>query len=122
MRLHRRTSAAQVRGWPPAVQVGHIASELMRAGNLAGQGATLEARNALLRARELLGVLETCPSLPESWGPELARAVTVLRTTPLDQPDPAVWRSLYDSLMELCSPALQDAVVPLTSRVAKSLR
>ncbi len=101
MRLHKNTTADKVRSWPPAVQVGHVASELSRAASLIETGGPGEALGALLRARELLGVMETCPALPVGWGPDLADAVHRLALDKLGNPNPAEWRSLQARLMGL---------------------
>jgi hypothetical protein len=101
VRLHRHTSAERVRAWPPEVQVGHVASELSRAAALLDAGGRDEARMALLRARELLGVLETCPLLPAEWGAELVEAVRRLALDRLDDTDAAAWRDLQARLMAL---------------------
>jgi len=69
-------------------------------------GAVPEARAALLRARELLAVLETCPALPESWGPPLLEVIRALAIDRLDQRDPAVWAGVYGKMMSLCGAEL----------------
>lgn len=101
MRMHPGTSAERVRSWPPAVQVGHVASELSRAASLLEAGAPEAAFAALLRARELLGVIETDRELPEGWGPPLVDAVRRLARDRLGERDPQVWRALYADLMAL---------------------
>ena len=85
--------------------MGHLASELSRAASLLESGGPTEARGALLRARELLGVMETCPEIPVGWGPDLVEAVRRLALEHLGDPDPARWRSLQARLMSLCNPS-----------------
>ena len=105
MRYHRNTSAARVRAWPPAVQLGHAASELSRATSMLESGDGERARTALLRARELLGVLETSPALPEAWGGPLLDLVRGLSMKNPGTADPASLRSIYGKAMALCGTA-----------------
>ena len=82
MNHHKHLTAERVRQMPWTSQAGMVASELSRAGNLAKAQGTEEARRCLLRARELMGILETNPAIPPDQGiilAENARSMTMAR-------------------------------------------
>ena len=74
------------------------ASEFSRASNLANHGSGKELQNCLLRAKELLGVIETDPTIPPPSAIKLLGLSKKL-TKPLHI-NP---KSLYNQSMSLAS-------------------
>ena len=74
------------------------ASEFSRANSLANDGGGKEMQNCLLRAKELLGVAETDPSIPQTTGIKLFNLTNKLLKFPKLDP-----KLLYDQSMALAS-------------------
>lgn len=77
-----------------------VASELSRADSLARSGGGPEVEGCLARARELLGVLESCPTYPPHAAAVLAEAARGLCERRLSDA-PAKAGPLYQRLMAL---------------------
>ncbi len=102
MRLHKHTSIERMRSFPPHMQVGMVASEVLRAANLLTRGGSPEASSSLMRARELLGALEVSPNIPVEWAPCLLGTARALDVQALLAAGPAAVQRLHDDLMALC--------------------
>lgn len=83
-------------GWKKLLMMA--ASEFSRAKNLSDNGGGKEIKSCLLRAKELLAVLETDPAIPISPALKLQK-ITRIMVRPFDI-DP---RSLYSKSMRLAS-------------------
>ena len=55
-----------------------VDSEIVRAKNLLEQGGGSEVTGCFQRAREIMGVLESNPAIPEQFGPDLLVLVRML--------------------------------------------
>lgn len=100
MRYHRALAAERVRSMPWKTQVGMVASELSRAGQLFAQDGHSgpEIESCLNRARELLGVLESTSAAPlEAAG--VLRQVSYELSSPRLSGCPPKAADLYSMLM-----------------------
>jgi hypothetical protein len=68
MKYHPNLQPARLRAMPWYRQLAMVDSELSRACNLLKQGGGAEVSGCLMRARELMGVLESQPVIPEEHG------------------------------------------------------
>lgn len=100
MNRHKNLSADTIRRMPWKSQLGLVGSELARAEGLAAQGGGPEVAGCLERARELLGVAESCGSAPPDQGLELARISEELGASRLGEA-PAKAGALYRRIMAL---------------------
>ena len=102
MRYHKQLTADRVRSMPWKTQIGMIASELSRASHLTEQGGGPEVLGCLQRARELLGVLESSPSVPRETALPLLKVAEELSLRRLSDASFNAG-ALYGRLMELYS-------------------
>jgi len=87
---------------PWKTQVGMVASELGRTARLTETGGGPEVSGCLLRARELMGVLESLPTIPSETGLILSRIAEQLARGRL-QDAPSKAQDLYCRLMAVYS-------------------
>ncbi len=104
MIYHKGLSADRVRNMPCKTQIGMIASELARVRHLSQQGGGPEVLGCLQRARELLGLLESSPSLPRQEALVLLEVAQDL-SLPLLEKASSKAEVLYQRLMGLYSAA-----------------
>jgi hypothetical protein len=98
MKYHKNLTRKQLLeyGWKKLLMMA--ASEFSRAESLSNNGGGKELRSCLLRAKELLAVMETDPSIPSSSGIRLFRF-----TKALISPFEINPKTLYNKSMELVS-------------------
>ena len=98
MKYHKKLTREDVarQGWNKILLM--IASELSRAGHLSKNGGGKEEKMCVSRAKELIGVLESEPSLPSKI------ALTLLKTLDnFSQPSKNKYEYLYNNFMTLAS-------------------
>lgn len=100
MRYHKNLTAESLRRLPWRSQVGMIASELSRVRHLRESGGGPEIIGCLQRARELFGVLESSPRLPQEVAAVLAEFARELGQNRLANA-PAKAGDFYQQLMAL---------------------
>ena len=103
MKLHKHTTLARMRSFTPAVQVGMVAAEVLRAASLLERAGVAEAHQCLARARELLGAAEVSPSLPVDWAPALRSVVASLVSPKIPAGGAEEIRRVHEILMALCA-------------------
>jgi hypothetical protein len=82
-----------------------VDSELSRACSLLEQGGGAEVRGCLLRARELMGVLESQPVIPEEHGLRLLE-VTRSMASPEFGRDSVGIRGMHETLSSIYMPLI----------------
>ncbi len=102
MNYHKNLSAERIRLLPSKTQIGMIASELSRTQHLLEQDGGADVYRCLQRAREILGVMESLPSLPKQAVPVLLEIARELSLPNLRQAAPKSG-ALYLRLMALYS-------------------
>jgi hypothetical protein len=98
MKYHKKLSREDVakQGWNRIILM--IASELSRAKHLSRNGGGIEVEMCISRAKELFGVLESEPSLPDNIGKGLfAMLYKITRPTKIQ------YGNLYNRFMALAS-------------------
>ena len=95
MKYHRKLLRAQLERLPWSTVVGMVASELSRAEHLRGAGG--ETESCILRAKELLGVLESAPAIPVKAGIKL---LSVIKNFAGGIPSRG-FKGFYDECMDL---------------------
>lgn len=98
MKYHKNLTrkALLKHGWQKLLMMA--ASEFSRADSLANNGGGKELRSCLLRAKELLGITETDPSIPSLKGIKIFAL-----TRSLVDPSTVVPKTLYNRSMALAS-------------------
>ena len=82
-----------------------VDSEIVRAKNLLEQGGGSEVTGCLQRARELMGVLESNPTIPERFGPDLLVLVRMLGDPSIIDNQAQIGQ-LHERLFQMYTPAI----------------
>ena len=106
MKYHPNLQPARLRAMPWYRQLAMVDSELSRACNLLKQGGGAEVSGCLMRARELMGVLESQPVIPEEYGPKLLD-VTRLMAIGRFGKSPGDIRDIHATLTSIYLPAME---------------
>ena len=98
MKYHKKLNRTDLLkyGWKTILMMA--ASEFSRASNLSRNGGGKELKGCLLRAKELLGVIEIDPSIPQAAGIKLAGLANKLI-----EPSRINLKTLYNQSMSLAS-------------------
>ncbi len=98
MKYHKKLQRTDLLryGWRTILMMA--ASEFSRASNLAANGGGKERQNCLLRAKELLGVMETDGSIPKTTASKLLALTNIMKDPFLADPS-----SMYKKSMQLAS-------------------